>query len=182
MAQANKTCEFCHTLGHSKFYCKQRPKTLLKRSPIKKKVTKAPRRQSTPRKKAKEKAWNAFSAYIRTRDCLRFTGNPNEGMCITCNNFKPYKELQAGHFIGGRGNMVLFDERIVYSQCGHCNGKPPIGLGGNYVEYTFFMIDEWGTAQTQEFTKLRHQTKKYTIQDFIEIERIYKEKLKELTK
>lgn len=179
MAQSNKICEICHMLGHSKFYCKNRPMKSIKRSPIKATTKKKPKR--TDRAKAKDKAWDAFSAYIRTRDCLRFTGSRDEGMCITCKLPKPYKELQAGHFIGGRGNAVLFDERIVYSQCGYCNQKPPMGLGGNYVQYTLFMLDEWGREMVDEFTLLRKATKVYKTHDFMEIEQLYKAKEKELT-
>jgi hypothetical protein len=92
----------------------------------------------------------------------------------------PKKALQAGHFVEGRGNAVLFDERIVYSQCGFCNGKPPRGLGGNYKAYTLFMIDEWGREKVLEFMNLKRETKQYKLYQFIEIEAEYKEKAKAL--
>lgn len=136
--------------------------------------------KKSPRSIAKDKAWSAFSMYIRTRDCLRFTTDPDEGMCITCKRFMPKKQLQAGHFVEGRGNAVLFDERIVYSQCGHCNGKPPIGLGGNFKAYTLFMIDEWGREKVEEFMALKRETKQYKLYQFIEIEQEYKQKLADL--
>lgn len=134
MAQENKTCSKCGEKGHSKFYCKNTPRTPIrasvKPSSVKKVKVTTKRKKSTPRALAKKKAWEAFSLYIRTRDCIRFTGDPEQGMCVTCKSFKPRKELQAGHFVGGRGNAVLFDERLVYSQDGYCNQKPPMGLGG----------------------------------------------------
>lgn len=143
-------------------------------------LTKKPRKKRTSRAIAKDKAWDAFSAYIRRRDCIRFSGDPDSGICVTCLQMKSYKELQAGHFIGGRNNAVLFDERIVYSQCGYCNQKPPMGLGGNYVSYTLFMLEEWGREKVDEFIKLRHETKPYKLHDFIRIEQEYKEKTKGL--
>ena len=136
--------------------------------------------KKTPRAKAKDDAWDAFSRYIRTRDCIRFTGDPTEGMCITCKRHKPFKELQAGHFIDGRGNAVLFDERVVYSQCWQCNGKPPFGKGGNYVEYFRFMMDEWGLEKIDEFRALKGETRPYKEFHFIEFKEEFDRKTKEL--
>lgn len=136
--------------------------------------------KKTKRALAKDKAWTAFSRYIRTRDCLRFTGTPDEGQCVTCNRFYPYKKLQAGHFIQGRGNAVLFDERLVYSQCLGCNGNPPMGKGGNYVEYFLFMEREWGRAKIDEFRDLKFQTVIYKEFDFVRIREEYDQKYHEL--
>ena len=195
MAQSNKICGFCGELGHSKSYCKTRPRTPIKSKPIdyqerydkaiaksKERLQPSKRKKKviSPRKKAKDAAWTAFSAYIRTRDCLRFTGDPQEGVCVTCKRPYPYKRLQAGHFIDGRGNAVLFDERIVYTQCWQCNGKPPYGLGGNYVEYFRFMLDEWGLEMIDEFRALKNTDKPYKIYQFNEIEQEYKTKVAEL--
>lgn len=132
--------------------------------------------KKTERAKAKEKAWDQFSIYIRTRDCIRFTGDPTQGMCVTCKRPYPFKQLQAGHFIQGRGNAVLFDERIVYSQCFSCNGNPPFGKGGNYVEYFRFMLDEWGLEKVDEFRALKADTKIYKIFHFLEMEEAFKQK------
>lgn len=134
----------------------------------------------TARQKAKDKAWSAFSTYIRTRDCLRFSGDPELGKCVTCNRAYPFKQLQAGHFIQGRGNAVLFDERIVYSQCVGCNGNPPMGKGGNYVEYYVFMLEEWAQTMIDEFRALKYTTVIYKIPDYERIEQEFKDKTKEL--
>lgn len=136
--------------------------------------------KKTPRQKAKQAAWDAFSLYIRTRDCLRFRNSLTDGMCVTCKRDYPLKQLQAGHFIQGRGNSVLFDERIVYSQCFSCNGNPPFGKGGNYVEYFVFMEEEWGREKIEEFRALKHEPKIYKIHDFIAIEQEFKDKTKAL--
>jgi Bacteriophage Lambda NinG protein len=75
---------------------------------------------------------------------------------------------------------VLFDERIVYSQCIGCNGNPPMGKGGNYIEYFVFMEKEWGREKIDEFRELKHTIKIYKEADFKEIEEIYKEKTRKL--
>lgn len=134
------------------------------------------KRSST--KKAKDKAWKAFSIYIRTRDCLRFTKDPDNGICVSCKRHYPFKQLQAGHFISGRGNSVLFDDRIVYSQCYGCN----VGRSGAYVEYFVFMEEEWGRDKIDEFRALKADTKIYKEYDYIEIEERFKEKTRELLK
>ena len=132
--------------------------------------------KKTKRALAKDAAWKSFSRYIRLRDCLRFTGDPDNGRCITCGRDYPFKKLQAGHFIQGRGNAVLFDERIVYSQCLGCNGNPPMGKGGNYVEYFVFMEKEWGRDKIEEFRQLKYQTVIYKDFDFERIRQEYDEK------
>lgn len=137
-------------------------------------------KSKSPLKRAKEKAWDQFSIYIRTRDCIRFTGSPEKGMCVTCKKACLFKALQAGHFIQGRKNSVLFDERIVYSQCAACNVNPPFGLGGNYVEYFVFMEHEWGREKIEEFRLLKYQTVKYKIFDYERIAVEYKQKTQEL--
>lgn len=134
----------------------------------------------TARQKAKEAAWDAFSVYIRTRDCLRFTGTPHTGMCVTCKGEYDFKRLQSGHFISGRGNAVLFDERIVYSQCWQCNAAPPFGRGGNYVEYFRFMLDEWGLEKVDEFRALKKDTTIYKIHDFLRLKEEFKSKTRNL--
>ena len=131
---------------------------------------------------AKSKALAQFSVYIRTRDCLRFTGNPSEGLCVTCKRHYPFKQLQAGHFIQGRGNSILFDERLVYSQCVGCNLNPPYGKGGNYVEYFVFMEQEWGRDKVDEFRVLKHDTVKYKETDYKQIEQNFRQKTLDLLK
>ena len=184
MAIKSNPCKLCSSTYHTAAFCPKKPnKPIKSRSkPLKAaKTVSKPRKKSTPRKLAKDKAWAAFSIYIRTRDCLRFTGEPTQGMCVTCKAKKPFKELQAGHFVAGRGNAVLFNEQVVYSQCSYCNQKPPMGLGGNYAAYTLFMFDEGYTRKEIEaFLALKGTTKQYKLNDFIEIEAVYKAKTKDL--
>ena len=137
-------------------------------------------RKKTEKQLAKDKAWKAFSAYIRKRDCLRFTGKDDEGMCVTCKRWYPRKSLQAGHFIGGRTNAVLFNERIVYSQCYGCN----VGRSGNYLEYYYFMVDELGSrdAVDELVAKLKQINIKYTLDDYKKLEQHYLESEKKLKK
>lgn len=127
-------------------------------------------------KSAKAKAWTAFSAYIRLRDCLKTTGTTEEGVCITCGTRIPYKSSQAGHFISSRCNSVLFEEDLTNLQCYSCN----IGLMGNYVPYTVAMIQLHGLDWVEEKQNLKHKTLKRSIWDYQQLEEKYKSKYQEL--
>ncbi len=131
-------------------------------------------------KLAKKKAWDQFSIYIRTRDCIRFRNSLTEGMCVTCKREYSFKQLCAGHFIPGRTNAVLFDDRIVYTQCMGCNTNPPYGLGGNYVEYFVFMEHEWGREKIDEFRALKHKTVKFKAFELLAMAERFEQQTKEL--
>lgn len=75
---------------------------------------------------------------------------------------------------------MLFDERLVYSQCLGCNGNPPIGKGGNYVEYFIFMEEEWGRIMIDEFRALKNKTVIYKAHDYARIEEEFKQKTEAL--
>ena len=129
--------------------------------------------------KAKEKAWKQFSIFIRLRDSLKTVGNREQCMCVSCGS--PYPSfgkgcLQAGHFIPGRRNGVLFHEEVVHGQCYNCN----MNLKGNWVPYEKKMIEMYGRKKVDEFKKLAEVTVKYTITELQEIEAKYKLKVKDL--
>ena len=119
---------------------------------------------------AKDKAWKAFSKYIR----LHYADENGYVKCVTCGFTDHWTRQQAGHFIDGRSNTVLFDERLVYPQCGFCN----ISLRGNKEKYTEFMLKQgWSVEQLLELDNLKRKTKKLTIIDFMDIKFKYEEKL-----
>ena len=93
------------------------------------------KRKKSPLELAKDAAWDAFSIFIRTRDCIKYTGTVDNGMCVTCNRPYPFEKLQAGHFIAGRTNAILLDEDLCHTQCYGCN----MGRSGAHVEYFVWM-------------------------------------------
>ncbi len=129
--------------------------------------------------KAKSRAWDAFSRFVRLRDAIRTTKTKEWLLCITCNKSYPAfgkSCAQAGHFIGGRGNSVLIDEQFVWGQCYNCN----INLKGNWVVYEKKMIEMWGKKIVEE-AKLKHGLiDKKTVEEWLEIEEEYKNKFEEL--
>ena len=130
----------------------------------------------TTKKSAKARAWKAFSEYIRTRDTNAMFPDGREGCCVTCNKVYNFKQLQAGHFIPGRNNAVLFNEDIVFAQCYGCN----VGLHGNPRAYDKFMRGMYTDEQIEAFDLLSNQTLKYSLEEYLELEKRFKKKTKQL--
>lgn len=122
----------------------------------------------------KRKAWNMFSRYIRIRDCLATTGTKESGRCVTCNRIFSFKELQAGHGLGGRNNSILFDEELVNAQCGGCNGYG----NGQYGRYSLWFIKKYGLKRWEEKVILSNQVGVKI--DYEEKYQEFKRKLEEL--
>lgn len=121
--------------------------------------------------KAKQKAWKAFSLYIRTRD-----SNNGQVVCFTCDFVFPLKETQASHFVPGRHNAVLFDERNCHAACYRCN----VLLSGNLINYYPKMVAKYGLDTIEELKDLDRQTKQFKVFELVEIEQEYTQKLKDL--
>ena len=124
----------------------------------------------------KKKAWDEFSKYIRTRDCLKTTGCSSWGLCITCDKRYHFKLLQAGHFIPGRHNNNLFNEAGCHAQCYNCN----INLKGNTLVYRRKIIEMYGEGYDELLERLDKQTKKFTIEELQELRIDFHEKIKEM--
>lgn len=65
--------------------------------------------------------------------------------------------MQAGHFLRGRLNANLFDERGVNEQCYACN----VGRDGNVVEYYEWMLENHGKAVINELRAKNSVTHKW---------------------
>lgn len=129
-----------------------------------------------PKRIKKSAVWNVFSKYIRLRDCLNTTGDPEYLLCVTCHERKHLKDAQGGHFIPGRHNGVLFDERNVHGQCMRCN----IFLKGNPVKYYRFMLTTYGQSTIDELETLDSTLKQFKQPELLELRDLYVRKLKAL--
>lgn len=127
----------------------------------------------------KKKAEKMLSLYIRTKECLETTGLPFVGVCFTCERRFHIKVLDAGHFVSGRRNAVLFEENGVHIQCSlWCNqikhGNPKI--------YKKKMIARYGEEEVERLEQLKHKVIQDKDMNFEEIYNKYKEKVAELQK
>ena len=140
--------------------------------------SKIPKRVKQPSKKTiKDKAWRAFSKYIRLRDCLKTTGSLEYGECVSCDRTFPFALLDAGHFIP-RKSGNYFSERGVNAQCRSCNRFH----GGNQLEYRKEIIRRYGEGIDLELEEEARQIRKYTPQDLVALAEEYKNKTNELLK
>lgn len=121
-------------------------------------------------------AWKWFSKYIRLRDCLATTGDPEWGMCISCGRTYEFFRLQAGHLVPGRRNAVLFDEDGVNAQCVRCNKY----MSGNTAKYRVVLLKKIGPHRVELCEARAYETVKYTDFDYKQIAKMYREKYKEI--
>ena len=120
-------------------------------------------------KSVKKKTWDVFSKYVRLRDAIETTDTRDMALCCSCGKQYPAFGvgcLQAGHFIPGRGNAVLFDEKGVHAQCYNCN----INLKGNWPGYYKFMLEKYGQDEINRLIDDSHKTVKYTVMDLEEMQ------------
>lgn len=127
------------------------------------------KKQKTSRQKAKEKAWKLFSIYIRRRH----TDEHGYATCVTCDHRDHWKKMQAGHFLPGRTNAILFDEMGCFTQCYACN----IRKQGNAVEYFLFMENNFGREEIDRQRKLKQTVLKRTEQDYLDLMAKYQAKI-----
>lgn len=152
------------TFEHAKQNFKPMKRTAMKRRPIKSSAIPYGTLSISRKKKAKKKrrltdgqlkkrVWKEFSVFIRTRNASPDGIN----RCFTCPTYLHWKELQAGHFVRGRLNASLFDERGCQPQCHRCN----IHFQGNVVIYYGAMRELYGQDVIDELIQQNNQTKKW---------------------
>lgn len=127
----------------------------------------------------KGKVWDEFSKYIRLRDALKTTGREDILICCSCGRTYPSFGLgcaQAGHFVPGRKNAILFDERNVHGQCYNCNHT----LKGNWPGYMPFMMDTYSQVVVDELLRLNKTVRKYRESELEEMRDLYKRKIEML--
>ncbi len=140
-----------------------------------KKTIKKPKKQKTLGK-LKGEVWDIFSEYIRKRDCLKTTGDIDWGKCITCQALHQRGELDAGHFVPGRHNSILFEETCVHAQCRRCNRF----MGGEPLKYRREIVRLYGEGYDIQLEEQAMQTRTYSRTELEELKKSLKQKIKEL--
>ncbi len=96
----------------------------------------------------KAKLWTLVSIYIRSKDA----DDKGYTRCFTCGAWKPWKELDCGHF---KHNRLDYDERNLKPQCTKCNKWER----GKLDVYGIKLVEKHGLAWVQ---KLEHDARKET--------------------
>ena len=124
--------------------------------------------------------WPTFSRYIRIRDCLATTGTVTHGICCTCGKRKRVSgqgQLQAGHFIPGRYDVILFDEKQVHAQCYRCNMK----LQGMWHKYYLFMMNKgYSHEDIQDMIERSEDTVKFVPEWFEQTKEYYEQEIAQM--
>lgn len=131
--------------------------------------TKKPRKVSVS--SLHKKLWPVFSQYIRLKESY-----DGWGQCITCSIKKPWKDLQAGHFVSRRFKATLYEEMNVHTQCFACNCM----LSGNLLIYRRVMDDIYSPKAVEELERRAKQVKKFTVGELGVMLDGYTAKVKEL--
>ena len=130
-------------------------------------------------------ATGSFSPFIRLRDadlpCIS-CGRTNIEVLPT-DGWKVGGAWDCGHFLAvGSHPELRFEELNAHKQCKSCNGGSGRFTRKNHTvsqEYQERLIDRIGLADV-EWLKGPHESKHYTVDDFIEIKIQYRQKLKVL--
>lgn len=120
----------------------------------------------------KKKLWPLVSLYIRRRDADEW------GMvaCCSCGLMRHWKQGDAGHFIDGKRNSIVYDVRNIHFQCKPCNGSfinqklDPKDIKTKYEE---FMVKRYGKKVVEELREKNKETKQWTIPELQELIKVY---------
>lgn len=118
----------------------------------------------------KKKLWKLVSEYVR-RSNANLDGFCD---CVSCGKVYHWKQMDAGHFVGGHKNYNFFDLRNINPQCTYCNRY----MHGNLIPYYEFMLEKYGKEVIDELKTYRTVT--YTIPQLEEMICEYQNKLREL--
>ena len=140
-------------------------------TPIRKKQSSAKPKRITVTK-AKKKADEAFSLFIRTRDSVKGVCT-----CATCGAKHPIKAMHAGHFISRKHMATRYDERNVNAQCFACN----IHNKGEQYKHSLYVDTKYGQGTAQILHELSQTIVQMKAQDYLDIVETYKKKTEVLT-
>ena len=113
----------------------------------------------------RKKAWKLKSEYVRRKA---------DGQCYTCTNKKPWKQMQAGHYI--HKNCLDYDPIGIQCQCVNCN-KWNHGRRG---EYALHLVRDYGMQAVVDLEERAKQDHKFNIVELEEIILDLQQKLQEL--
>ena len=114
-----------------------------------------------------KKAQASVNAYVRKRDELL--------PCISCQRHHT-GQYHAGHYRSvGSAPELRFEVMQIHKQCAPCNTH----LSGNLINYRINLIEKIG-QDAVDWIEGPHEPKRYRIEDLKEIDREYRDKLKEL--
>lgn len=128
--------------------------------------------QRSEKQKAKEKAWDQFSLFIRIRDANE------QGLvqCCTSGRWMPWRKAHAGHFVTRKAEATLFHEQNVHAQSPNQNRF----AGGHPVQYERFLDEKYGPGTAERIRQESVKECRRRIEDYEAIEAEYRGKVAQL--
>ena len=123
-------------------------------------------------KPLKNKLDKAFSEYIRRK----YADKKGIVACVTCGAKKPWKQMQAGHYIKRSHMATRWYELNVYPQCCGCN----MFLHGNYPKFTEWIIKNKGLFTLEYLLDRQKEIVKISQADMQVMLEDYRQKLLEM--
>ena len=110
-------------------------------------------------KSLKKKADKVMSLYIRQRDASKG--------CVTCGKLLPWKEMDAGHWMGRGCGATRYDEHNLAGQCKGCNRFGKVGQVAE--KFRRALIERYGEEEVERVYRTSKQTHRFTIQELEDI-------------
>lgn len=113
-----------------------------------------------------------FSEYVRKSSADQF-GNAR---CVSCGAVKPWRALQAGHFVSRVRLATRWDLMNTHPQCSKCN----VLLRGNAAGYSLYLVKKYGPWVLDDLDARSRKPVKFTRADLNALIEVYKANFKNL--
>ena len=117
-------------------------------------------------RRLKQRAWDLQSELIRRSE---------GGKCFTCDIIKPWKEMQAGHYI--HKECLDFNRKNIHCQCVGCNKW----RSGNREEYALRLEKKYGYGILQELKTASYEDKYWKVAELKELIEQLKAEINEIS-
>jgi hypothetical protein len=110
-------------------------------------------------KQLKDYFWPKFSIMVRKEG----TDENGVGFCFSCGKEIHWRNGDAGHWLAGRGNYILFHPYAVHLQCKPCNGGFMNSAPKNVQQrYDGHMVAQYGKKITDEIRQKNRKSYPFT--------------------
>ena len=135
-----------------------------------------------PKRRIETLTWSLSTVKKKTAEALQKLRRLEEAsangfcQCVSCGAEKHWKQMQGGHFVGGRTNGVLFIEDNIHPQCSRCNQWS--NSSDAATNYLLYMIDRYGRDRVEEIKRMRHVEVKFDKEELLEMRDEYNARIK----
>lgn len=134
-------------------------KTALKSHPNKPKKKTGP---SVAKLKKEADKWHSLATRYRFAEKV---GEEWWAHCFTCGVYKPTKQLQCGHFMSRRHNLLRYNEENTAPQCYSCN----VMEHGKQYQYAIKLDEFYGSGTAKKLYEQSKHLHSFTQAELLEI-------------